>query len=156
MNQQALFPIDYDSPATGDSTPPLAPFVSASQTSYQAAERILPHRGRMLAQVLEFVRDRGDLGATDEEIREGTGLKADTSRARRCEARDAGLLVDSGRRRLTTSGRAAVAWVSIDAPGGCPAAGEKNLGRSRAFLSRAGVAGHLRPARPILTAGQDS
>jgi len=40
--------------------------------------------------VLEFVRDQGSYGATDEEIREATGLKGDTARALRAPRRRLG------------------------------------------------------------------
>ena len=65
-------------------------------------------------QVLGFIRSRGARGATDEEVSETLGLKLDTSRARRCELRDAGDVTDGGRRRRTHSGRRAVAWITTD------------------------------------------
>jgi len=50
-------------------------------------------------------------GLTDEEIADVTRLRESTSRARRVELREAGLIVDSGRRRETRSGRRAIVWV---------------------------------------------
>lgn len=87
------------------------PYVPDSDTSHEAAEKIKPHVSRMHAEILDVLRSRADHGATDEEIREALGLRADTARARRCELRDLGRIRDSGHRRPTSSGRAAVVWV---------------------------------------------
>jgi len=61
--------------------------------------------------VLTFLVQRGAIGATDHEIAEGLHLLLDTARARRTELRDAGLVIDSGRRRPSPSGHAATVWV---------------------------------------------
>jgi hypothetical protein len=94
---------------------PPATFVSGTRrdagTRRQAAEKIKPHVSRMHQDLLNLLRGRGDRGATDEEIREALGLRADTARARRCELRDAGRLRDSGQRRPTSSGRLAAVWI---------------------------------------------
>ena len=63
-------------------------------------------------QVLAFITARGPLGATDFELCRAVGFLADTARARRCELRDAGRVIDSGQRRQTSSGRAAVVWIA--------------------------------------------
>jgi len=97
---------------------PRAPFVRGSQTSREAAREIGPHLNALELVVLEFIRDRGDYGATDEELQGETGLRPDTSRARRVELRDRALVRDSGQRRLTDSGRQAVVWVANDSSAG--------------------------------------
>jgi len=68
-------------------------------------------------QVLRFLQGRGALGGTDEEVSEALDLKLDTARARRCELRDAGDVIDGGGRRPTHSGRRAVCWVAVDQTG---------------------------------------
>ena len=93
---------------------------------------------RMLDEVEDFIRERGPHGATDEEIGLALRLQADTSRARRCELRDNGKIVDSGRRRPTHSGRLATVWTlpryrQVDGP----ADGE---------LAAAGMPGRPKPA----------
>jgi hypothetical protein len=79
----------------------------------RAAERFAgDHRSK----VLRFIESRGQAGATDEEVSEELGLKLDTSRARRCELRDDGQILDGGRRRRTRSGRLAICWVAAQSP----------------------------------------
>jgi len=78
-----------------------------------AAEAIGPHLDRLQQAVLGFIRGRGDRGATDQEVAAGLELQADTTRARRVELRDAGLVCDSGRRRPTSTGRAATVWIAV-------------------------------------------
>jgi len=102
----------FDSPVPP--AEPHAPYVVGSATSREAAEEIKPHVNALQAQVLDFIRDQGDYGATDPEVCEQTGLRPDTARARRCELRDAGLVRDSAQRRLTDSGRQAVVWIASD------------------------------------------
>jgi len=80
-------------------------------TRRAAGESIAGFAGDHRQQVLEFIWNRGPRGATDEEISEALGLKLDTSRARRCELRDAGEVIDGGGRRRTHSGRLAVCWI---------------------------------------------
>ena len=91
---------------------PTAGFVRGSETSKAAAEAVDVHAGLMRDQVLSFIRARGEEGATDEEVSFALNMKLDTARARRCELRDAGLVRDNGRRRVTASGRRAVCWVA--------------------------------------------
>jgi predicted DNA-binding transcriptional regulator AlpA len=62
--------------------------------------------------VLDFVRARGEDGATDEEIAEGLGEKKDTTRPRRVELAQYCLVHESGRRRKTAMGRMAMVWVA--------------------------------------------
>ena len=91
-----------------------APY-AAEGTSRQAAERIVGAAGTLRRQVYEFIRDRGEHGATDEEIATGLGMNPSTVRPRRGEAQEAGLIVDSGLTRKTASGRAAIVWRASEA-----------------------------------------
>ncbi|NLE39026.1 MAG: hypothetical protein GX621_13465 [Pirellulaceae bacterium] len=93
IEQQTLF----DGPAT---------------TRRLAADAIAKRAGKLQSLVLHFIDSQGKNGATDHEVAESLGLQLDTSRARRCELRDGGQVVDSGRQRPTASGRGAVVWVA--------------------------------------------
>lgn len=87
----------------------LAPH-SDEDTSREAARSMRPHLARLEAVVLEAVRAAGEQGLCDHEIEERTGLQHQTASARRRELVLRGLLVDSGVRRSTASGRSAKAW----------------------------------------------
>ena len=87
---------------------PRPPAQAHSDTSTAAAEEIAPKAVRLRGVVLAFIKGAG--GATDEEISTGTGLPPNTSRPRRVELVDMGLVRDSGTRRKTASGRSAVVW----------------------------------------------
>lgn len=82
-------------------------------TKRAAAESIKPHRAKLQDAVLAYLRGRGSEGATDEEIAVALQLRSDTARPRRTELVDLGKVRDSGRRRATSSGRAAIVWVAI-------------------------------------------
>jgi hypothetical protein len=53
-------------------------------------------------------------GLTDEELAFRTGFRINSANKRRGELMKAGLVVDSGRRRLTTSGSEAIVWVAVE------------------------------------------
>jgi len=84
------------------------PSVKHSATSVSAAEEIEPSVGRLQALVLAELKTNGP--GTDEELMERTGLAPNTLRPRRRELQLKGLVGDSGRRKPTKSGRAAVLW----------------------------------------------
>ena len=63
------------------------------------------------SQVFRFVLRQSANGATNEEISDSTGIKLQTVCARRNELGKKYVLVDSGRRRATSSGRSAIVWV---------------------------------------------
>lgn len=84
------------------------------ETSQQAAAEIAPKLGKLQDAVLTFIEASGRYGATDDEIRIGLGLGHNTARPRRCELLAKGLVFDSGKRRLTESGRQAAVWVAHD------------------------------------------
>jgi hypothetical protein len=89
--------------------------VTGSETSKVAAQRIRGGANTLRQRVLTFIIERGSFGATDEEIQAGTGLKCQTETPRRRELVQLGLVVDSGRRRPTSSGRPATVWVMATA-----------------------------------------
>ena len=83
-------------------------------TRAEAAARIGPFAHDQRGAVLAFVRAQGRRGATDQQIHETLEICADSCRARRVELVQAGELVDSGQRRSTRSGRAAIVWTTPD------------------------------------------
>jgi hypothetical protein len=62
--------------------------------------------------VLDYLRACGAKGSTDEEGITGTGLNRNTYPPRRTELSQLGVVVDSGLRRETESGKDAIVWVS--------------------------------------------
>ena len=99
---------------------PEPPAQRHSDTSVQAARDIEALASRLRREVHDFLVARGEAGATDEEMQACLGMAANTQRPRRVELCRAGLVVDSGRRRLTRARRLAVAWVARAASGGLP------------------------------------
>lgn len=71
------------------------------------------HPGRQ--RVLEFVTKRGFYkGATDDEIERALRMRHQTASARRRELVKDGLIMASGRKRPTRSGRFATIWVATN------------------------------------------
>lgn len=94
------------------------PAARGSETSREAAQRIQGGANRLRARVLAWFIDRGPAGGTDEEAQLALAMKTQTETPRRNELMKMGLLVDSGRRRPTSSGRQATVWVVATASGG--------------------------------------
>jgi hypothetical protein len=90
---------------------PAAAFVAGSETSRKAAASIAGRTRSMRAKVLEFFRLRKDYGGTDQETADFLGLPENSIRPRRIELVQAGLVIDSGKTRLTQSRRSAVVWI---------------------------------------------
>lgn len=85
-------------------------------TSQKAAAAIVPESQRLRRQVLEFIRQRGPAGATDEEIQMGLSMNPNTERPRRIELEQSGhilRLMNNGVEvtRLTKSLRKAAIFV---------------------------------------------
>ena len=89
----------------------LVPRVSSSATSAAAAESQGRDIGTKQARVLAWIRWDPE-GLTDDDLEELTGWRHQTVSARRRELVLAGLVVDSGRTRATSSGRQATVWVA--------------------------------------------
>lgn len=68
--------------------------------------------GTQRALVLGFLKAAGTWGATDDKIQRELDMPGNTERPRRRELEKAELIVDSGRRRPTASGKAAIVWVA--------------------------------------------
>ena len=107
MTQQTLFNTRTIADGVTVYSPPAQ---RHSVTSKQAAESLEPQRlNDLQRQVMAFLRKRGDLGATDEEMQLGIPMAPSTQRPRRVELARRGLLVEAGVRK-TTSGRNACVW----------------------------------------------
>jgi len=81
-------------------------------TSGVAADRIAGHANILRARVFAFIVQQGPHGATDDEGEAALGIKPQTYTPRRGELVALGLVVDSGRRRSTASGRPAAVWMT--------------------------------------------
>jgi len=95
-------------------------------SSDAAAKAIERQTGGLRERVLAYIRSRGTDGATDQETQAMLGLACQTQTPRRRELAKAGAVVDSGRRRLTQSGRAATVWIAAEFAGGEPPGAEKD------------------------------
>jgi hypothetical protein len=103
-----------------------APYARGSDTSREAAESIEPSAGTLRRMVLDEIAKVGPHGHTCDEIEALLDLRHQTASARVYELHRAipPLIVDSGRRRLTRSGRKAVVWIAANR-GGNRGAGEE-------------------------------
>ncbi|MBX3391637.1 MAG: hypothetical protein KF787_03210 [Phycisphaeraceae bacterium] len=81
-------------------------------TSAVAADRIAGRAAKQRADLLAVIVNAGESGATDAEIELATGMRAQSVFPRRGELRDLGVVVDSGRRRMTPRGRPAAVWIA--------------------------------------------
>lgn len=86
-------------------------FQRRSETSKDAARRIESSAATLRARVLKYLNEHPS-GATDDEIQEGLVMEGSTERPRRIELQRMGMVIDSGTRRQTRSGRSAVVWMA--------------------------------------------
>ena len=80
-------------------------------TSAAAAGQIAGHAPTQRALMLRILRERGRAGVTDQELQTVAGLPSNSEGPRRWELERHGVVVDSGQRRRTRSGRFAIVWV---------------------------------------------
>jgi hypothetical protein len=89
---------------------PLYPPSNGTDTSDAAAASVAPDTETIRGQVHDYVRAHG--GATCDDVEVSLGLRHQTASARLWELHHKmGLIVDSGQRRRTRSGRAAIVYV---------------------------------------------
>jgi uncharacterized membrane protein len=81
------------------------------KTSHAAARSIADDLPRLLAIVLKAIEDEGPRGATLDDIMRATGLEKVTASPRCRPLADMGLIVDSGRTRIGSAGRAQIVWL---------------------------------------------
>ena len=86
-------------------------FQDHSSTSLEAALNVQPKAATLRRVVLDYLRQCGRDGATDEQIQNALSMNPSTQRPRRIELVEGGLVCDSGQVRKTTSGRNAVVWI---------------------------------------------
>lgn len=84
---------------------PTQNFHHGDRESIAAHDSLKPDKQRLRALVVGYVKSAG--GATSDEVEEALGLAHQTVSARLTEAKALGLVVDSGERRKTRSGRQA-------------------------------------------------
>jgi len=90
--------------------------VAADTNIEAAAERIEPTAGTLRAVVLEYVRNCGEIGATDEEMQIALEMNPSTQRPRRQELEKMGFIRRMDRfTRPTRSGRSAVIFIAMEA-----------------------------------------
>jgi hypothetical protein len=90
-----------------------APFIASSDTSKAAAAaadggKKVTNRDR----ILQFVRSTGSEGATDDEISQATLLLRQSICSARKVLMELGVLVDSGNRRMMSTGHQGAVWVA--------------------------------------------
>ena len=122
MSQKPLFPDEDGQP---EGSPPASSKPSkprpvgvphnGTETSREAGERIAPVASAQAARVLVYIAGQGDDGATDHEVQTALGMTGDSERPRRWSLQRAGLIRDSGQRRKSPAGRAAIVWIATDA-----------------------------------------
>lgn len=98
---------DWGSMTQGD-------LLSWRETSREAARSIRPLAAGYRADVLAAIRAAGADGLTDDECQRALAMNPSTQRPRRLELEAARLVTDSGRTRLTASGRKAVVWIASE------------------------------------------
>lgn len=90
-------------------------------TSSESARRIAGIAPRDRERILDYIASRGPDGATDDEGETALAIRCQTYTPRRGELARLGLILDSGRRRPTASGRPAAVWIvpeHAERPGG--------------------------------------
>ena len=90
-----------------------APYVAGSDTSRDAAASVAPHLTRLEAVVYEHIVRQGADGSTCDEAEVATDLAHQTCSARVRGLVQKGLIIDSGDRRPTRSGRGARVYVTM-------------------------------------------
>jgi hypothetical protein len=82
------------------------------ETSKAAARSMHGNTRSIRARVLRYLIDCGRVGMINEECAAAHGLRTQTQTARMRELVQRGLARDSGERRRTSSGRAAIVWTA--------------------------------------------
>ena len=98
--------LDRNTTATGRDHP---------ETSHQAAERARPLAGTQRARILAYLVERGEEGATDNEIQEATGIILQSEIPARNSLVADGYARATDRRRPSPSGNPAIVWQATEA-----------------------------------------
>ncbi len=89
---------------------PDSPGHNFRDTSVSAAEAMKPKAAAIRLRLLAELQLRGGTGATCDELEQAFGMSHQTVSARLREMNLKGTILDSGARRKTRSGRAAIVW----------------------------------------------
>ena len=92
---------------------------NGTDTSQAAAESVRPSLKTVRSRVYEFIFERGNHGATCDEIQVALELLAQTASARCNDLKRAKLIVDSGNRRPTRTGCSARVYVANEKSRNC-------------------------------------
>lgn len=92
--------------------------INFTDTSQEAFDSIIPHLGRIEAEVFRVISEAGSRGATSDEVEVQLEMRHQTVSSRIWALNRRGVVKDSGQRRPTRSGRNAAAWVSTVGPAG--------------------------------------
>lgn len=117
MPEQATLFDDLYSDKLAESQPPepkYRPRPKVYETRRKAAEFIANLKPGKRKEVYDFLLQRGDQGATDQEIQDALQMGESTQRPRRKELEEADVICASGRTRPTRSGLPAVVWVVVE------------------------------------------
>ena len=93
---------------------PNVPGWSNPTTSKDAAKSMEPKAAALRLRMLAEIQVRGTFGGTCDELEQAMSLSHQTASARLRELALAGKIVDSGDKRKTRSGRAAIAWIATE------------------------------------------
>jgi hypothetical protein len=90
--------------------------IDFTDTSQEAFDSIIPHLGRIEAEVFRVISEAGSRGATSDEVEVALEMRHQTVSSRIWALGRRGVVRDSGQRRKTRSGRNAACWVSTVGP----------------------------------------
>ena len=81
-------------------------------TSIAALIKSAPNRESNRGKVLQFIIDRQERGATDQEMQAGLNMAGDTLRPTRLRLAKDNLIYDSGRTRQNERGNECIIWIA--------------------------------------------
>lgn len=84
------------------------------QASIDAFHKAAPKFGSNRAKVYQFIVDKQEHGATDQEIQAALKMPGDTLRPTRLSLLKSGLIYDSGKTRRNANNNECVVWVISD------------------------------------------
>jgi hypothetical protein len=90
---------------------PEHPGFKKTDTSEDAADKMVSKAATMRGQCLEMVNDSQEKGVASDEAALSLGFIVVSTRPRFSELKEMGLIVDSGKRRLSAYGAKQIVWV---------------------------------------------
>lgn len=86
-------------------------FENGAWTSEYAADLAKEFKPRVMDEIKAYLLTRKELGATDQELEHAIGRPGNTLRPSRVDLVKEGVVIDSGKWRLTLSKRPAKVWI---------------------------------------------